>query len=80
MFKRPIAIVIPRTPLRQPSHASFGAQGDAMMEELLRRKERSMQKRRLLRRIAWDVGVWVLLLPVGGGGYVWAAGRLAGRW
>ncbi|EIN12529.1 hypothetical protein PUNSTDRAFT_118328 [Punctularia strigosozonata HHB-11173 SS5] len=79
-FKRPIAIVMPRTPLRSASHPSFSAQGDEMMEELLRRKERSLQKRRLLRRIAWDVGVWVLLLPVGGGGYVWAVGRLAGKW
>jgi len=28
----------------------------------------------------WDVGVWVLLLPVGGGGVVWGVGRLAGKW
>ncbi|KAK7690291.1 hypothetical protein QCA50_006947 [Cerrena zonata] len=49
-------------------------------DELLQRKEQTLQRRRLTRRIVWDIGVWVLLLPVGGGGLVWAAGRIAGRW
>ena len=49
-------------------------------DELLQRKERTLQRRRLTRRIVWDIGGWVLLLPVGGGGLGWAAGRIAGKW
>ncbi|KAJ7022427.1 hypothetical protein C8F04DRAFT_1223887 [Mycena alexandri] len=47
---------------------------------LLQRKERALQKRQFRKRVVWDVGVWTLLLPVGGGGFVWGAGRLAGKW
>lgn len=63
--------------LSVPSPTSAGSSRD---DELLQRKERTLQRRRLTRRIVWDIGVWVLLLPVGGGGLVWAAGRIAGRW
>lgn len=52
----------------------------ARYDELLQQKERALQRRRLLRRIIWDIGVWVLLVPLGGGGIIWAAGRLAGAW
>ena len=72
-FKRPLAIVVPpATPSLTPS-ASY-------QDELLQAKERTLQRRRLWRRLIWDVGVWVLLVPVGGGGLVWAAGRIAERW
>lgn len=49
-------------------------------DELLQRKERTLQRRRLGRRIIWDIAVWVLLVPVGGGGVVWAVGRVLRKW
>ncbi|KAF7298987.1 hypothetical protein MIND_00846900 [Mycena indigotica] len=68
-FKKPLSIVIPQLPAT-PSAA----------DELLQRKEDALQKRQWRRRVIWDIGVWTLLLPVGGGGFVWGAGRLAGKW
>ncbi|KAF7314404.1 hypothetical protein MKEN_00913200 [Mycena kentingensis (nom. inval.)] len=68
-FKKPLSIVIPQLPAT-PSAA----------DELLQRKERALQLRQWRRRIVWDIGVWTLLLPVGGGGFVWSVGRLAGKW
>ncbi|KIK69683.1 hypothetical protein GYMLUDRAFT_236179 [Collybiopsis luxurians FD-317 M1] len=49
-------------------------------DPLLQRKEFMLQRKQFGKRILWDVGVWVLLLPVGGGGFVWAVGRIAGKW
>ncbi|QRV76686.1 Transmembrane amino acid transporter protein [Ceratobasidium sp. AG-Ba] len=49
-------------------------------EALLRHKERSLQRRRLARRVLWDVGVWVVLGPVGSAAAVWTAGRAVGVW
>ncbi|KAJ7432752.1 hypothetical protein B0H11DRAFT_2123905 [Mycena galericulata] len=74
-FKRPLAIVMPQMPATPNPHSPPSA-----ADELLQRKERALQKRQFRKRVIWDVGVWVLLLPVGGGGFVWGAGRLAGRW
>ncbi|KAJ7069753.1 hypothetical protein C8F01DRAFT_976514 [Mycena amicta] len=68
-FKRPLSIVIPHLPTT-PSAA----------DELLQRKEDALQRRQWRKRVVWDIAVWVLLLPVGGGGFVWAAGRLSGKW
>lgn len=70
---------MPPTTPGTPNHPSV-PRSDSYNDELLQRKERTLQRRRLARRIAWDVGVWVLLLPVGGGGLVWATGRVLGRW
>ncbi|GAW06483.1 hypothetical protein LENED_008413 [Lentinula edodes] len=42
--------------------------------------ELMLQRKQFGRRVIWDIGVWTLLLPVGGGGFVWAIGRIAGRW
>ena len=49
-------------------------------DELLQRKERTLQRRRLGRRLAFDVLAWVVVVPVGGGGVAWAVGRLRGSW
>ncbi|KAF9779594.1 hypothetical protein BJ322DRAFT_364892 [Thelephora terrestris] len=49
-----------------------------MHDPLLQRKERLLQRRRLYQRLVWDIGAWMLLIPVGGGCLVWAGGRLAG--
>ena len=81
-FRRPLAIVVPPTTpttARVPSSAA-AEPSDSRHDELLQRKERTLQRRRLGRRLVWDVGVWVLLVPVGGGGLVWAIGRMLERW
>ncbi|KAF8311861.1 hypothetical protein DL93DRAFT_1365953 [Clavulina sp. PMI_390] len=49
-------------------------------EALLRRKERSLQRRRFGRRIAWDALVLVVLLPVGGWLTIWSFGSVFGIW
>lgn len=71
-FKRPLTIVIP------PSTPTPGA--SSTLDDLLQRKERALQRKQLRKRIIWDLGVWFLLLPVGGGGLAWAVGRLTGHW
>ncbi|KAI0373665.1 hypothetical protein BV20DRAFT_962228 [Pilatotrama ljubarskyi] len=76
-FRRPLSIVIPPT---TPNPAARLEPSDSRHDELLQRKERTLQRRRLGRRLIWDVGVWVLLVPIGGGGLVWAVGRMAGKW
>ncbi|KAI0795249.1 hypothetical protein BC629DRAFT_1581827 [Irpex lacteus] len=78
-FRRPLSIVMPPTTPRPGVSPSF-QRSDSHNDELLQRKERTLQRRRFTKRVFWDVGVWVLLLPVGGGGLVWAGGRLAGQW
>jgi len=94
-FKQPLSIIIPNTPLAATTFSPSSSSSDASSphsplahspttqspyDELLQRKERALQRRRLGRRIIWDIGVWVLLVPVGGGGVVWGVGRVIGRW
>ncbi|TFK27543.1 hypothetical protein FA15DRAFT_692376 [Coprinopsis marcescibilis] len=75
-FKRPMAIVIPRTPLLQTPSTST-AQPNLMggergvHDELLQRKERALQKKQFRKRILWDVGAWIQV-------FVYAAGVVAG--
>lgn len=76
-IRKPLSIILP--PQTQPAQ-SFAEPSPALEDPLLQRKERALQRRRLYRRLIWDIGTWVLLVPVGGGGLIWAAGRLAGRW
>jgi hypothetical protein len=78
-FKRPLSIIMPPMPATPNPYASPETPTSAQ-DELLQRKERALQKRQFRKRVVWDIGVWVLLLPVGGGGFVWGAGRLAGKW
>ncbi|KAI9512386.1 hypothetical protein F5148DRAFT_1162905 [Russula earlei] len=70
-FKRPLSIVLPAS----PTHARDGER-----DELLQRKERSLQRRRLGRRLVWDAVSWVSVLVLGAGGSAWAIGRVLGRW
>lgn len=70
-FKRPLSIVLPTSATR-----AGGDEGD----ELLQRKERSLQRRRLGRRVFWDAVSWVSILLLGAGGSAWAIGRVLGRW
>lgn len=73
-FKRPLTIIIPN------SAGPSDGQPSPSNDELLQRKERALQRRQLKKRIVWDIGVWVSLVPIGGGGIVWATGKLAGKW
>lgn len=89
-FKRPLAIIVPRA---QPSHeadesgnASAGPSRWSRLplspgpeDDLLLRKERALQRKQLKRRIAWDIGVWMLLL-VSCAGLVGYGGYLSGAW
>ncbi|KAJ2926308.1 hypothetical protein H1R20_g10786, partial [Candolleomyces eurysporus] len=72
-FKRPLAIVMPRTPMlpTPASPAVGGGSGsgsgglspnvDNRTDELLQRKERALQRKQFRKRIVWDLGVWVQL-------------------
>ena len=63
-----------------PTFTSSEPSSSTDPEALLRHKERSLQRRRLARRILWDVGVWVILGPVGIAATVWTAGRAIAVW
>jgi uncharacterized membrane protein YeaQ/YmgE (transglycosylase-associated protein family) len=95
-FKRPLSIIIPNTPIFtsispatpspyipspvSPHAVSPQSPSRTQYDELLQQKERTLQRHRLVRRIVWDVGAWVLLVPLGGGSVVWGIGRLTGGW
>ncbi|KAI0283945.1 hypothetical protein BGY98DRAFT_949677 [Russula aff. rugulosa BPL654] len=70
-FKRPLSIVLPSSATRA---------GDGEGDELLQRKERILQRRRLGRRVFWDIVSWVSILLLGAGGSAWAIGRVLRRW
>jgi len=76
-MRRPLSILVSASAQGPEANTSSH---DADIHELLLRKERALQRRRSLRRIAWDLGVWFLLVPVGGGGLIWAVGRLTRAW
>jgi hypothetical protein len=79
-FKRPLSILVRGEPASTDMENDERAPLAGGADELLVRKERALQRARWVRRVAWDVAVWTMLLPVGGGGMVWAAGRLVGQW
>lgn len=70
-FKRPLSIVLPTSVVRTE---------DGEGDELLQRKERSLQRRRLGRRVVWDAVAWISVFPLGVGGSAWAVGRVLGKW
>ncbi|KAI0269803.1 hypothetical protein BC834DRAFT_863448 [Gloeopeniophorella convolvens] len=72
-FKRPLAIVLPTS---VPRTGDGNQDGD----DLLQRKEHSLQRRRLSRRLGWDAVAWISALPLGAGGSVWAVGKVLGKW
>jgi len=76
-IRRPLSIILP--PQTQ-SAQNLAGPSPTLNDPLLQRKERLLQRRRLYRRLIWDIGAWVLLITVGGGGLVWAGGRLADKW
>ncbi|KAJ3731275.1 hypothetical protein DFJ43DRAFT_999382 [Lentinula guzmanii] len=84
-FKRPLSIIVPALPLPPLPDSSFSLVSptsttpNSANDPLLQRKELMLRRKQFGRRIIWDIGVWTLLLPVGGGGFLWAAARIAGR-
>ncbi|KAG2037770.1 hypothetical protein BDR03DRAFT_896278 [Suillus americanus] len=78
-FRRPISIVIPYSVPNTPQTIHSPSPSHSP-DALLQRKERLLQRRRLGRRVLWDVGVWLLLIPISVFGMVWAGGRLVGKW
>ncbi|KAG2155916.1 uncharacterized protein EDB93DRAFT_1262730 [Suillus bovinus] len=78
-FRRPISIVIPHSVPNTPQTIHPPSPPHSA-DALLQRKERLLQRRRLGRRVLWDVGVWLLLMPISVFGMVWAGGRLVSKW
>ncbi|KZV82451.1 hypothetical protein EXIGLDRAFT_778513 [Exidia glandulosa HHB12029] len=78
-LRRPQAIIVPTD---GSSYALFGSSSgdESESEGLLMRKEQTLQRRRLARRIVWDVSVWLVLLPLSVASIAWAGGRIVGRW
>lgn len=70
-FKQPLSIVLPTSVTRT---------GDGEGDELLQRKERSLQRRRLGRRLVWDAVSWASVFLLGVGGSTWAVGRILRKW
>lgn len=90
MLRPPLAILIGADDEDAPGDSeqgrgrATGTREDAALtgdtDALLRRKEQSLQRRRLGKRIAWDLSVWLMLLPLGIAMTMWSGGRLFGRW
>lgn len=80
-LRRPQAILVPANGSIYTMYSPNGASEDeGESEGLLQRKEHSLQRRRFVRRIVWDVAVWLVILPLGGASLGWAGGRMVGRW
>ncbi|KAG9010183.1 hypothetical protein FRB94_010882 [Tulasnella sp. JGI-2019a] len=67
-FRKPLAIILPLTG------------PDSTEDLLLRRKERSLQRKRWMRRAGWDLAVWFVLAPIGLVSWAWWIGRVVGLW
>ncbi|KAH7099635.1 hypothetical protein BKA62DRAFT_709592 [Auriculariales sp. MPI-PUGE-AT-0066] len=79
--RRPQAILVPTDGTIYTMYSPNGGSDDEDESEgLLQRKEDSLQRRRLARRIVWDVAVWLVILPLGAASLGWTGGRMVGRW
>ncbi|KAJ8080323.1 hypothetical protein AAF712_015101 [Marasmius tenuissimus] len=78
-FRRPLSIVVPSQPNTPTALSPVDEPEVSANDPLLRRKEKALQRKQWKRRLIWDLGVWTLLLPVGGGGLMWAIGTLFGN-
>jgi len=81
-LRRPQAILVPTNGSIYTLYSPNGSSSDEEDESegLLRRKEVKLQRKRLARRIVWDIAVWVVILPLGAASLGWAGGRMVGRW
>ncbi|KAF9221597.1 hypothetical protein BS17DRAFT_256051 [Gyrodon lividus] len=82
-FRRPLSIVVPQRPSSVPTtprstHTQLTPPPSP--DPLLQRKERLLQRSRFGKRLLWDIGIWIVLMPVCGCALVWAGGRLALQW
>lgn len=67
-IRKPLAIILPLT-------------GPESTDDLLlRRKERSLQRKRWINRAGWDLAVWFVLAPIGAVSWMWWIGRVVGLW
>jgi hypothetical protein len=79
-LRRPRSILFSNSNTTAPAITSSGPSSSHDPEALLQHKERSLQRRRLARRVLWDIGVWAVLGPVGIAATVWTAGRTISVW
>ncbi|KAH7927767.1 hypothetical protein BV22DRAFT_1117998 [Leucogyrophana mollusca] len=85
-FRRPLSIVVPQARHSAPNtphsaRAPLPAPSPPPSPDfLLQRKERLLQRRRLGKRIVWDIGVWAVLIPISTCAVIWAGGRVLRRW
>ncbi|CAE6521207.1 unnamed protein product [Rhizoctonia solani] len=77
-FRRPRSILFTHSNVPVITSSEPGSSQNP--ELLLQHKERSLQRRRLARRVLWDIGVWAVLGPVGIAATVWTAGRTISAW
>jgi hypothetical protein len=62
------------------THTRNNSLNDPSVDQLLVRKERQLQKRRLGRRLWQDLIVYIGILPVGCVTIAWSLGNLVGIW
>ncbi|KAG8214633.1 hypothetical protein J3R82DRAFT_9711 [Butyriboletus roseoflavus] len=82
-FRRPLSIVVPQAPSSAPSTPRLSnseLSPSPSRDPLLQRKERLLQRSRIGKRLLWDFVIWIILIPICGCAFVWAAGRLARQW
>ncbi|KAH7344909.1 hypothetical protein B0J17DRAFT_637506 [Rhizoctonia solani] len=77
-LRRPRSILFTHSNVPAITSSEPGSSQDP--EIFLQHKERSLQRRRLARRVLWDIGVWAGLGPVGLAATVWTAGRAISAW
>ncbi|KAH7914296.1 hypothetical protein BJ138DRAFT_1144260 [Hygrophoropsis aurantiaca] len=85
-FRRPLSIVVPQVPHSAPNTPSMACaplplpSPPSSPDFLLQRKERLLQRRRLGKRVVWDIGVWAVLIPISTCALIWCFGRVIRRW
>ncbi|KAF8842204.1 hypothetical protein BDN67DRAFT_899961 [Paxillus ammoniavirescens] len=82
-FRRPLSIIVPQGQSSVPTTPRFAhaqLSPPPSPDPLLQRKERLLQRNRLGKRILWDIGIWIVLMPICACTLVWAGGRVAQQW
>ncbi|KIJ17817.1 hypothetical protein PAXINDRAFT_98013 [Paxillus involutus ATCC 200175] len=82
-FRRPLSIIVPHGQSSVPTTPRFAhaqLSPPPSPDPLLQRKEWLLQRNRLGKRILWDIGIWIVLMPICACTLVWAGGRVALQW
>lgn len=66
--------------IRKPAAIILSTGPDSTDDLLLRRKERSLQRKRWMGRAGWDLVTWIALAPAGSISLIWWTGRVVGLW